>query len=249
MTISTENPSRRAALGALASVPALALPLGAMAASPPLNSTDRRVLDLWKRRGRLVGIRDRFSEQRDAAEAQLPAWARSGPKYVLAKGKIPIPDDTSGWPEVADLDRQPVDFLGRVNARPRIEDLFRQYDEAAKTDHGVATRELTRSIVAYEERVRQQKAEQERVGYAQAAKRAEATYDLRFAVEEEIKFHSKASVLALGAIIMVELDDADEHVQETYRAALAAIRPALVDAIAQDADRVHAPADEESANV
>jgi hypothetical protein len=186
------------------------------------------------------------------ARVQILAGDRLRPKYVLAKGEIPVPVsslDMSGWPEVADLDRQPVDFLGRVNARPRIEDLFRQYDEAAKTDHGVATRELTRSIVAYEERVRQQKAEQERVGYAQAAKRAEATYDLRFAVEEEIKFHSKASVLALGAIIMVELDDADEHVQETYRAALAAIRRALVDAIAQDADRVLASADEESANV
>jgi hypothetical protein len=32
-------------------------------------------------------------------------------------------------------------------------------------------------------------------------------------------------------------------------AALAAIRPALADLIAQDADRVLAPADEESANV
>jgi hypothetical protein len=156
------------------------------------------------------------------ARVQILAGDRLRPKYVLAKGEIPVPVsslDMSGWPEVDDLDRQPIDFLGRVNARPAIEDLFRRFQKGSETDRCVATRELTRSLVAYEERVKQQKAEPERVGYSQAAKRVEATYDLRFAVEEEIKGHSNASVLALGAVIMTELDDADEHAQETYRGA------------------------------
>jgi hypothetical protein len=55
-------------------------------------------------------------------------------------------------------------------------------------------------------------------------------------------------VLALGAVLMVEIErDEPENVPGLNRAALAAIRPQLVGAIAADADRVLAKRSEEAA--
>ena len=47
MTVSTETPSRRAALGVLASIPALAIPAAAMAARPrAATALDAELFDL-----------------------------------------------------------------------------------------------------------------------------------------------------------------------------------------------------------
>jgi len=55
----------------------------------------------------------------------------------------------------------------------------------------------------------------------------------------EIDKHIGASVLALAAVLMVAIhDEADEEVSGLHRACLAAIRPQLIGAIAEDADRV-----------
>jgi hypothetical protein len=58
------------------------------------------------------------------------------------------------------------------------------------------------------------------------------------AVEEEINDLLNASTLALGAsLIVAHLDCGNEHLRPLFRAALAAIRPQLIGAIAEDADR------------
>jgi uncharacterized protein YjiS (DUF1127 family) len=85
--------NRRAVLGAVlaAGAAAAALPSAAAVITPSLSAIDSRVLDLWRRNRRLRASLDRLSDQMDAAEAQVPEWARSGPKYVLAKGELGIP--------------------------------------------------------------------------------------------------------------------------------------------------------------
>jgi hypothetical protein len=68
--------------------------------------------------------------------------------------------------------------------------------------------------------------------------------------EWELNKRIGASVLALGAVLIMEIGHDDhefERVPRLYRAALAAIRPQLVGAIAEDADRVLAQAEEEEA--
>lgn len=59
--------------------------------------------------------------------------------------------------------------------------------------------------------------------------------------EWELNQRIGASVLALGAVLIMEIGHDDhefERVPKIYRAALAAIRPQLIGAIAADADRV-----------
>ena len=65
-------------------------------------------------------------------------------------------------------------------------------------------------------------------------------------VERIIAEYIGASILALGGFLITDigLDDDDERVLRAYRASLAAIRPCLVGAIAEDADRVLAQSEE-----
>ena len=86
-----EVTNRRSVLGAVLAAGAVAvpaLPSFASVETPALSAVDRRVLDLWNRRRRLRAALDRLSERVDATEAQMPKWARSGPRYVRAKGEI-----------------------------------------------------------------------------------------------------------------------------------------------------------------
>ncbi len=131
----TSATNRRAVLGAVLAAGAVtvpALPSFAAVEAPGLSAVDRRVLDLWNRRRRLRAALDRLSERLDAAEAQLPKWVRSGPKYVLAKGEIQNPGVTHaagdvGWPEVADLEQQPASALGWILVRPNVEDIYARF--------------------------------------------------------------------------------------------------------------------------
>ena len=65
------------------------------------------------------------------------------------------------------------------------------------------------------------------------------------AVENEIEKHMKTSLLALGAAILIEMRQGDLDIEaDIYSASLAAIRPQLIGAIAEDADRVLAEDEE-----
>jgi hypothetical protein len=176
----------------------------------------------------------------------MPEWARTGPQYVLAKEKLPelseiLSGGDTGWPQVADIDRQPVDALGRIFARPSVFDFIEQFS-ADKRAIGLdeARRKLTQALVAHDERIKEQRAEKERTGYNRFSARSDAGWDKVLAVEEQIKEHAPRSILALAAtfVIYIQSDDEEENVLRASRAALAAIRPQLVGAIAEDADRV-----------
>jgi hypothetical protein len=254
-----EATNRRAVLGSMlvaGAAVATALPgvVIAAAQSPALSAIDRRVLDLWNRRSIMRTALERISDEARAAEAQMPAWARSGPKYVLAKSEIFVPGvdgagSDVGWPEVVDVHQQPVDRLGRILARPNVEDLYNQFHADVRVNRDEARLKLTRALIAHDERLKQQRAEEDRVGYSRLTARAEGVWPKVFDIEKAIRKHAEASVLAVAAslVIGIHADDEEENVLAAYRAALRALRPQLVGAIAADADRVLAEKYEEAA--
>ena len=72
MTMSTEKPSRRAALGALAAVPTLALPIGALAVSPANAATlDAELLGLVDAAHALEASLQVAEQARDEAQARF----------------------------------------------------------------------------------------------------------------------------------------------------------------------------------
>ena len=183
----------------------------------------------------------------------MPQWAQSGPQYVFVKEKLPeiseiLSGGETGWPQVADLDQQPVDALGRIFARPSVLDFIDQFrkDQAA-IGLDEARRKLTHALVAHDERIKEQRAEQERTGYSRLSDRNDAGWDKVLDVENEIKKHAETSILAFAATFMIYIqsDDEEEDVLRASRASLAAIRPQLVGAIAEDADRVLSSVKEE----
>jgi hypothetical protein len=67
----------------------------------------------------------------------------------------------------------------------------------------------------------------------------QASYDALFAVEHLLQADIAASLHALATVLVIEIGDEDrEDVPGLWRASLAAIRPELVGAIAEAADRV-----------
>jgi hypothetical protein len=144
----TRATNRRAVLGGIlvaGAAATTALPAYAAPGPAALSATDRRVLDLWRRRTKLNAIMDRLFE---------------------------LDDDASG----------------------------ERCDQAGKASSDVLG---------------------------------------------EIDKHIGASVLALAAVLMVAIyDRSDEALPGLNRACLAAIRPQLVGAIAEDADRMLAEEEE-----
>jgi hypothetical protein len=106
------------------------------------------------------------------------------------------------------------------------------------------------ALLAHDARVKAQDVERDRAGYKRFVKRSEAGWSKVVDIEKAIEKHmGEGSVLALGAslVIGIHADDKDENVLAAYRASLRAIRPQLVGAIAEDADRVLAEKYEEAA--
>jgi hypothetical protein len=251
-----EATNRRAVLGAVLAAGALgataALPSIASGA-PVLSAVDRRVLDLWGRYTRMRAALERIADQRNAAQAQMSDWARPGPKYVLVPGGDPrimgidcsatIGGVSVGSPQVPDLDQRLARASGWVLARPSVDDLYEQSQTNIKS-----IRELMEALRAHDARMNEQKAEDERVGYSRLNKRSETGWSKVVDLEDAIIDHTEASVLALGAslVIGIQGNDEQENVLAAYRASLRALRPQLVGAIADDADRVLAESEEDA---
>ncbi len=109
-----------------------------------------------------------------------------------------------------------------------------------------ATRRLSQALLAHDARVKEQEAEKDCVGYNRLNKRSETGWSKALEIEEAIKEHGEASVLAIGAslVIGIQADDDEDGVLQTHRASLRALRTQLVGAIAEDADRVLAQGEE-----
>jgi hypothetical protein len=234
--------TRRAALTALASAPALAIPAALASPGPSLTPADLRALDLWKRYRKVQAASDHFWEQYCAAVDRMPEWARPGPKWVCADGS-PASGSTVGWPAVEDLSQAHASTgWGRILARPQVEDIYDRWGFAARNGDVDATRKLVGALAAYEKRREQQKLEEERSGSYRANERMEAATEVLSMIEREIEVIQDKSVLALAGKLMIEIRADDTDNLAVLRASLAAIRPRLIGPIAEDADRALASA-------
>jgi hypothetical protein len=199
------------------------------------------VLELWRRRRSAKGICDRLSADWNAKQDLLPSWAQSGPVYLRPDGS-PAAKEEVGWPLVADLSRRPV-IDGVINARPSAKDLYLEFKAAREVAGSWVepTHELARALGELSDRLRQRRAEEDRVGLIPGIDdRLEHAYDVLHAIEDKISDLVPVSILALGADLIprMERDDDEEADMRAYQAALAVIRPQLLDIIAEDADRV-----------
>jgi hypothetical protein len=79
--------------------------------------------------------------------------------------------------------------------------------------------------------------------------REQAAADKMADLEDAIEKKTDISILALAAhmMILIRIDDEEDYVLRTFRAALVAIRPQLVGEIADDTDRILAQDQEERA--
>jgi hypothetical protein len=137
--------------------------------------------------------------------------------------------------------RRPV-INGVTNARPSAEDLYYEFKAAREVASWTeSTHEFARALGELSDRLRQQRAEEDRVGlipdYDERLVRA---YDVLHAIENKISDLVPVSILALGADLIprIERDDDGEADMRAYRASLTAVRFQLVDIIAEDADQV-----------
>lgn len=220
-----------------------ALPTAALAASSA-SPIDQRSVDLWNRRKRVREAIERIYEQVEAAEAQLPEWARSGPKYLYPKAIADlIPSDTAGWPAIEGVEHPKIGE-DPVLVRPNHEDIWERFRSERLRDRGEAERDLIASLVALEERCKRQKAEKERVGYTAAQRRYEDAFELLEAIDDKIEARMFQSPYAAVAALMTEMQIETDN-ERLLLASLTALRPLLSGSLAEDVDRQLAEAKEE----
>jgi len=96
-----------------------------------------------------------------------------------------------------------------------------------------------RALILWD-RYNEQKGNRERLESGPATQaQCQASFDVQFAIEKLLQADIGASVHALAAVLVIEINDSlCEEVDGLQKASLAAIRPQLTGAIARDADRV-----------
>jgi hypothetical protein len=107
---------------------------------------------------------------------------------------------------------------------------------------------VERRVLDLWDRYREQKEHCHRLLGSSTAEEIDLAYDALFDIEHALQADIGVSIQALAAVLVIEIEDdeSNEHVPGFYRASLAAIRPHLVGAITEAADRVLALANEEA---
>jgi hypothetical protein len=255
--------NRRGALCAvLAGAVIGAVPAAAIAANE-LTEADRRAIERLARyramNARLVDLNFRA----DALEDKLPDIGQSekelGSAHEKRRHKI-WREEPGGYDasmlracreiEQAYLDGRLVDEPGLVNGanywRQRIMS-FQEDDPkilAAIAAFDENDRQLEVDLAACKAREAAHEAERERLGLDSLEEEHGRLCDDLSDLRDEILSSELRSPHALAAAVMIKIDDTDEETADILRASLASIRPQLVGAIAEDADRVLAQNEE-----
>jgi hypothetical protein len=105
-----------------------------------------------------------------------------------------------------------------------------------------------RALILWD-RYTEQKGNRERLESGPATQaQCKASFDVQFAIEKLLQADIGASVHALAAVLVIEINDRlCEEVDGLQEASLPAIRPQLTGAIAEAADRMLARVEEEEA--
>jgi hypothetical protein len=140
---------------------------------------------------------------------------------VLAAGAVgataALPTAASTGPALSDIDRRVLDLWRRfAKVRAISKKLNADFDKSSGADQ------------------------------SRLFDRCDDAVDAMTSIEDEIADHIEASILALAASILIDTKNVEDFVARIYQASLVAIRPRLVGAIAEEADRMMAE-DEEGA--
>ena len=105
-------------------------------------------------------------------------------------------------------------------------------------------RQLEVDLAACKARNAAHESERERLGLASLEEECEQLWDELRDLRDEILSSKLRSPHALAAAMIIKVDDTDEETADILRASLRVIRPQLVGAIAEEADRVLAQNEE-----
>jgi hypothetical protein len=211
-------------------------PAGFISPARPLLTTKPRAGPEWVHEIKHDGYR--LLALKEAGRVVL--WSRYATDY--SDTFLRIAEAVRALPLAADLSRRPV-INGVINARRSAEDLYHEF-KAAREVAGSwveSTHEFARALCELSDRLRQQRAEEDRVGLIpDYDERLERAYDVLHAIEDKISDLVPVSILALGADLIprIERDDDEEADMRAWRATLTAVRFQLIDIIAEDADQV-----------
>ncbi len=259
----TRATNRRAVLGALiadATIGATALP--ALAATNELAEADRKAIERWisyrSMSARLVDLGDRIDDLEDRlpdtglTEKQIRAGHEK--RYSKIRTEHPGGSDAAtlrGCRELeqAYLDGRLVDDPGLVNGARIWRQRYMSFQEddpkilAAIAAFDENDRQLEVDLAACEAREAAHEAERERLGLNSLEEEHEQLSDEFSDLTCEI-LSELSSPYGLAAAMIIKVDDADDETADILRALLRMIRPQLVGAIAEDADRVLAQDEE-----
>lgn len=233
----------------------------ALSASPALaiEPANSELQDLWRRRAELMRASSESSRAVNAAEAMLPAWANNGPCYINSSGERC--GMVVGWPELNMENFQlPTVAHAFKCVRYSVTDLKKEYQRTCETlrfkpyenpQLRASYRAKIRSVIA---RIREQRAEEKKVGLPALYKRSDEVIEELLNVEGRIRqIADQCAFDGLAAVSMIERDydckyDRDGDVEEegelgrVVRDVLQTIKPHLSGVLASDAERVLAAA-------
>lgn len=233
----------------------------ALSASPALaiEPANSELQELWRRRAELIRASSEGSRAVKAAEAMLPTWAYNGPCYINSSGERC--GMVVGWPELNMENFQlPTVAHAFKCVRYSVTDLKKEYQRTCETlrfkpyenpQLRASYRTKIRSVIA---RIREQRAEEKKVGLPALYKRSDEVIEELLNVEGRIRqIADQCAFDGLAAVSMIERDydckyDRDGEVEEegelgcVVRDVLQTIKPHLSGVVASDAERLLAAA-------
>jgi hypothetical protein len=232
----TQPISRRAFAAGLALAPVGGLP--AVAAGPLFDARARALCELWQEWLSLGEMIASLGAKRDAAYGALPAWAKSGPKYLKHDGTFSGP--VVRWP--MDVTAAPPERKETFRlVRPSPEDHRRCYEMSeswgnpseAKKAYVAALRRLAR-------RRMDQRAEERKVGLPELDRESDALCErysnLARAILDLVDDSADATAakLLIALCLTEDYDSLPDVIPGLYGAPLKALQPHLTGRIAID---------------
>jgi hypothetical protein len=235
----TGQQTRRAALGAITTLSALAL--APTPSWPEGQDADGRALTLWAKRH---ALRQPFLEAYRAeheSEARMSWWAKPGPEFLAADGSTF--GTGVGWPAIADA-QHPRHSKQAILIRPGKGDLRRLFEADIPLDgEDFALKTYRHRLRSLAERIRAQKEEGPRSGYTDASAKVQAIYEQVKSIEDEIEALEPSSPHVVAAQILLSALS-ELAVCESAELAIAAtairyLRPGLRGILAEHIDELN----------
>jgi len=211
--------SRRALVAGVAcvAVTSSSIAAGSSIAAAPLDedkfawpgaaAVDVQVAKLWERRQTLAGTMHAALIAAREGYARIPEWARPGPSFLHSDGIYRGP--RAGWPRI---EGGPVpEGSAMINKRPSPYDIEQHYKLSvqvsgkSKAGKKAAKKIRDRQLAEFKERVRLQRAEEQKAGLPELERASTAATDRFLAVESKILGLTPRSPHAIAAGLLIDV--------------------------------------------